>query len=253
MDFQLKNIVVNDQLLSYYEHSNPASKQALVFLHGWRADSKIWIPAMKNLSPELASVYLIDLPGFGGSEEPRHPFTVSDYAEIILSFFEKLHIKNTVLVGHSIGGRIAIKLGTKSTFKKIVLVDSAGIKINAQKIRMLNTLAKLASPIFRLPGLEKARAAIYKQLGSDDYLATPNLTHTYKNIISEDLRPILKHILSPTAIIWGENDTETPLQMGKIINQEIPHSSLTIIKDAGHFPFLDQPDQFISALLKALF
>ncbi len=252
MEFQEKKLVVNDQLINYYEYRDKLEQQCLVFLHGWRVDSKIWLSFLKDFGIERTSIYLIDLPGFGGSEAPRRPFNIADYAQTISHFINKLRLNNITLIGHSVGGRIAIKLGSEKGFHKIVLIDSAGLIPNKKQVKVLNSVSKLVSPLFRLPALKSLRILIYKLIGSEDYITTPHLTPTFLNIISEDLRPILKNILSPTKIIWGEDDKETPLEMGKIMQSEIPHAELTVIKNAGHFPFKDQPEKFRTALLKAL-
>lgn len=252
MEFQEKKLVVADQLINYYEHQDKLEQQCLVFLHGWRVDSKIWLSFLKDFSIERTSIYLIDLPGFGGSEAPRRPFNTTDYAKTISHFINKLRLSNITLIGHSVGGRIAIKLGSEKEFRKIVLVDSAGLIPNKKQVKILNSISKLVRPLFKLPVLRSLRLLIYKLIGAEDYIKTPHLTPTFLNIISEDLRPILKHILSPTKIIWGVDDKETPLEMGKIMQTEIPHAELTVINNAGHFPFLDQPEKFRTALLKAL-
>jgi pimeloyl-ACP methyl ester carboxylesterase len=252
MTLQQRQIVINNQLVNYYEHLEAPDQRCLIFLHGWRVDSKIWLPILNQLSLESTSVYLIDLPGFGGSEEPRQAFTVTDYAQVISTFLDKLKLKKVTLIGHSVGGRIAITLGSSRAFEKIILVDSAGLRLNNKRVFLLSHLSKIVSPFFKLSIFQKLRIKIYKILGSEDYLATPNLKDTYLNLIAKDLRVELGKISSFTWIVWGSEDKVTPVKMGKIMQTLIPKSKLILIKKAGHFPFLDQPEEFMTVLLHIL-
>jgi pimeloyl-ACP methyl ester carboxylesterase len=70
------------------------------------------------------------------------------------------------------------------------------------------------------------------------------MRNTFIKIINEDLQPLLKSIIAPTLLIWGENDKETPVYMGKIMEKEIKDSGLVILKNAGHYSYLDQFQQF---------
>ena len=83
-------------------------------------------------------------------------------------------------------------------------------------------------------------------LDSSDYarIENPYLKETFKIIIKENLAPELSSIKVPTLVIWGENDTETPLKQGKLIAKIIPEAQLSVIKNAGHHVFLEKPDEF---------
>ena len=62
--------------------------------------------------------------------------------------------------------------------------------------------------------------------------------------MNQNLRPLLPKIQASTLLIWGENDTDTPISFGEIMKEEIPDAGLVILKDAGHFSYLDQLPQF---------
>ncbi len=206
---------------------------------------------LKNLlKDQNYSLYAIDFPGFGGSENPKKDFTVSDYSEIVEDFTKKLELKNLVLVGHSFGGRVAIKLvaGEKQNICKLVLVDSAGFVFNPDKKQMMNLIAKTVKPFFKPAFMQGLRKIIYKTIGAEDYLATPALQKTFVNIVNEDLSEDMEKLKLPTLIIWGEKDLETPFEFAQMMKNKIKNSELVVFEEAGHFSFLEQPKKFISRL-----
>jgi len=242
-------VVINDQLINYYTYGN--GKQSVIFLHGWRSEAGVWNAMTTRLAEENKDlkIFALDMPGFGESPMPKKPFTVGDYADLTAGFITKLELENVILVGHSFGGRIAIKLtGTKPELvSKLVLVNSAGIKNQPDNKTLI--IARLAKPLFKPKAMQGIRKKVYKWLGSEDYVATPELRETYLNIIGEDLTRYLRNINQPTLIIWGDEDKDdTPVEFAKIMNNGIANSKLTVLKDAGHFSFLDQPDEFFKEL-----
>ena len=247
MPLQAKQIVINNLLVNYYQQAGGKAQPVLVFLHGWRSEGMIWQKVIEKL-PEC-NVYVLDLPGFGRSQTPQN-FTLQNYADVVDAFIKKFDLKNIVLVGHSFGGRIAIKLAarTPAYLQKIVLVNSAGMRGIAPARTFKTVLAKIAQPFFVLPFLQSARKKIYTALGSEDYVATPQLQRTFVNIINEDLTPLLAKIIQPTLLVWGENDADIPLTQARIMERNVPGSKLVILSQAGHFSFLDQPEIFSQEL-----
>ena len=97
--------------------------------------------------------------------------------------------------------------------------------------------------------LNKARS----YFGSSDYnSAPPVLRQTLVKVVNEDLVPYMGSIKSPTLLIWGENDTATPLRDAKIMEKEIPDAGLCVIKGVGHFSFVERPAQ-VHAILNSFF
>lgn len=242
-----KTVVINDSLIQYHLYPSKGSK-TILFLHGWRSDGLIWNDIAMRLGKEKYSVYALDLPGFGGSSVPKNPFTISDYANTVSGFMEKMKIRKVVLVGHSFGGRIAIKLAaTKPELvSKLILIDSAGF-VNKKK-QGYRFYAKLVKPFFKPKFMQEFRTWIYKKMGSEDYVSTPYLRETFLQIVKEDLSGDLVRMQVPTLLLWGNHDTETPIAFGRKMNTLIQGSRLIILPDAGHFIFLDKPEEFYMAL-----
>ncbi len=244
-----EQLIAKNLLLSYINKPCAEQGKTLVFLHGWRSSKEVWQAVVKSLKLKVES-YALDLPGFGASQVPTRPMTIGDYADVVADFIKKLELKNVVLVGHSFGGRVGIKLASQhpEIISKLVLVDSAGFAISSAKKNVFGVAAKIAKPFFKPKFMQELRKKIYKHIGAEDYLATPQLQQTFINITSEDLSTDMKKITCPTLIITGENDQDTPVEFGKKMQSLISNSQFQILANAGHFSFLDKPEEFINAL-----
>ncbi len=248
-------IVINNLLVRYSrfgQMKSVAGEKCLLFLHGWRSNKEVWGGVVEKLlviNKEL-SVFCLDLPGFGKSPAPKKPFSVGDYAETVAEFIKKENLSNIILVGHSFGGRVGIKLASQfpNLVSKLVLVNSAGFVSKARHKNLITLIAKLTKPFFVPNFMQGLRKSIYRALGLEDYLATPMLQETFKKVIAEDLTADMQRITIPTLIIWGENDKETPVEFGERMKTLIPNSVLKILPNAGHFSFLDQPENFTKIL-----
>lgn len=243
------SVVINQQLI-VYNVLNREREKSLVFLHGWRSQGLVWKDIADKMNNQGFAIYMLDLPGFGDSPQPKSAFSVQDYADVVGEFIKKLKLNNVILIGHSFGGRIAIKLSAiyPNLIKKIVLVDSAGLAEN--KSKGISFLAKIAKPFFKPSFMRSLREKIYKKIGVEDYVATPQLKETFLKVINEDLSSNLTQINKPTLIICGENDKDTPTAVAKIMNEKIKNSKLIVLKGAGHFSFLDKPQEFFDELTK---
>ena len=223
-----------------------SSSKLLVFLHGWGADksSFLWI---KDFFVDRWRVVFLDLDGFGESPEPDSPLYVRDYVFKLKKIIDKFQPKELVLVGHSFGGRVAIKFSFlfQNLYEKfsLVLVDSAGISpkrhlLYRYKVWRYKRLKIKAKTNDRLKDK-------LKNFGSSDYKKlSPVMKQTFVNVVNEDLSNDAKFIKCKTIIVWGEKDKETKLYMARKLNGLIAGSKLVILKDAGHFSFLEKKEDF---------
>ena len=222
------------------EYLDEGTGKVVLFLHGWQDNLHTFDSLASLLSPTWRIVRL-DLPGFGKSEVPKETWNLDNYVQFVKDFINKLDIHVYALVGHSFGGRITIKgEATKNLqAQKIILIGSAGIAKNRTfRNSLLKILAKIGGLITYIPPLIFWRKALRKRMygfiGSD-YLNTGKLKETFLKIISEDLSASAKNITIPTLLIWGVNDTETPLTDGKKLSQLISGSELKVLNETGHF------------------
>ena len=236
-------------LLGYKIHYQKEGQgKNVIFIHGWGQDLNCFKYLTDNLKSNY-TVYSIDLPGFGQSEIPRTIFNTEDYSTIILEFIKVLKIKSPTLVGHSFGGKVIVDLVSKLDYhpNKIILIDSAGIKPKKSLIQKFNLYRYkfLKKVILKLYSKEKASlliSSLQKEIGSSDYNNAKGIMRDILvTVVNEDYKNSLNLIKTPTLLLWGENDTASPLDMAKTFNKEISNSGLVIIKSSNHFPFLDHP------------
>lgn len=243
-------IKINDCLINYEVFGNG---KPLLLLHGWGACINSMAPIWQFFKNKF-KVFVLDFPGQGnGSEEPKSPWGVPEYAEMVREFMDKLDIKNPHVIAHSFGGRVAIYLSSKykDLFDKIVLVDAAGIKPKKSlkkqfKIAMFKcgkAVLKITTPKNKY---EERLNDYRKKFSSSDYSAIKSdiMRQTFSKVISLDLTKNLKEIKSPVLLMWGENDTDTPLYMAKIMEKNIEDAGLVILKNAGHFSYIDASGEF---------
>jgi len=250
----MKIIVQN--LAIKYEDKGDGS--IVLFLHGWQDNLHTFDSLISFLSLKEKRIVRLDLPGFGESEMPKEIWNLDNYIQFVADFIKELNIEVDILIGHSFGGRIIIKgiAEKKIKARKIILISSAGL-IRGRALRNLifKILAKIMGLIMYLPPFifwrEKLRKKAYNLIGSDYFNAGP-LKETFLKIIAEDLSKNAKNITIPTLLIWGANDTETPINDGKKFSQLIRGAELKIINNAGHFIHQEQPQEVANIIKKFL-
>lgn len=222
-------------------------KETVLFLHGWGANLNSFLFCQNALINNYKLLY-VDFTGFGKSEKLKYPFNVFDYTLEIIKLLQKLNIKNINIVCHSFGGRVAMLLSTVFNLQvnKLVLIDVAGIKPK------FNLITKLKVFTFKLKKfLNKTKLAKFNlnKCGSADYKVLNNIEkQTFKNVVNFNETKYLKFIKSKTLIVWGKNDKSTPIYMAKKLHKKIKDSKLIIVKNSGHFCFLEYPNLVTSEI-----
>ncbi|HXC45857.1 MAG TPA: alpha/beta hydrolase [Solirubrobacteraceae bacterium] len=225
------------------------SGQPVLVLHGWGASIEAVYPILTGLAP-VASVYALDLPGFGQSEPPPAPWGVAEYQAFVAAFMDALEIERPAIVGHSNGGRIAIRMAATEPQRaaRLVLVDSAGIRPKRtlryyRRVGMAK-IGKYAARLLGPPG-ERLRERIVGRVASADYAAAAEtMRPTLVRLVNSDLREYLPRISAPTLLVWGAQDTDTPPADGRLMEQLIPDAGLVVLEGAGHYSYIDQAPRF---------
>lgn len=232
------------------EYTEMGQGQEVLLLHGWGSSFDVYNGIMNTLKDRCRLIAL-NFPGCGNSDTMHSPWNLDDYCNFVIKFIKLLNLNNPILIGHSHGGRVILKLTASGMLNppKIILLDSAGLipkkslkqKLRAKSFRAIKTVLSL--PVVKNYSedlLNKAR----RHYGSADYNAAPEvLRKTMVSLVNTDLRDILHQIKCPTLLIWGENDTATPLSDAKIIESKISDAGLCVIKGAGHYSFCENPYQ----------
>ncbi len=239
MDKTIQDIKINYRVAGQGDY--------IFLLHGWGANIELFNNLIELLSAKF-TVVALDMPGFGKSAEPPEAWDVDKYTDFVLDFIAEFKPEKVTLLGHSFGGRVIIKMLNRKdlpfSVDKIILTGSAGIRPKrSMKYKLKVASYKAAKSVLRFfPGaLENYR----KKMGSADYAAaSPVMRQSLVKVVNEDLTHLLSSIKVPALLIWGTNDTATPVADGKQMEKLIPDAGLVVLENAGHYAFLDQPYVF---------
>ena len=220
--------------------------QTLYIIHGWAYSVEPWRKTLALLEQQGVKTKMLHVPGLTSPSDKV--WTIEDY----VAWADENLPKNAIALGHSNGGRILLNLCAQNPerLKKLILLDAAGVYEPSRKRDVLRRLSKLAAPLKRLPLLRKAA---HKLLGASDYSRAPeNMKHTLSNMLDSDKSLELNKVTTPTAIIWGENDTITPPRQARMLHQQLPHSTLAFYAGWTHAPYICDPEGLAAAIVKAL-
>lgn len=209
-------------------------RSEVVGLHGWARSHRDLMAALGEMN-----ALLIDLPGFGSSPEPLAPWGSLEYAELVA---EALRVFNRpmVVVGHSFGGRVAVKLAARwpelvsgVVLTGVPLLRSADSSPPSLAFRM----ARWGSRHGLVSGARMER--LRQRHGSDDYRnASGVMRSVLVRVVNESYEEDLSQITCPVELVWGSKDTAAPLTMAERACSLIPKGRLEVIDGAGHFvPF----------------
>ncbi len=235
MKINIKNLDIN--YIQYGEGKD------IILLHGWGQNIEMMKPLGDNFSDKYR-ITILDLPGFGESDEPKNTWTIDDYELMLEDFIKELKIKKPIIIGHSFGGRLAIRYSARNPIEKLVLFGSPCIRIQEAlplNVRILKSLKKL-------PGMNKIGEYMKQYIGSRDYkAASPVMRQTLVEVVNEDLSKYAKEIEEPTLLIWGQNDTEAPVAEAKELEKIMIDAAL-IILPGTHYAYLENLAQVVNIL-----
>jgi pimeloyl-ACP methyl ester carboxylesterase len=213
----------------------------LVMLHGWGQNIQSLQPMGKILA-HRARVHVLDLPGFGKSDPPPEDWDTIQYADRVYAYLQERGIERADMLGHSFGGRVSMRLAHKypQAVRSITLINSGGLQrqrtsqqqLRSQWIKTMRGAFKI-SPIYR----DELLTWHTQKYGSRDYLNAGVLRGTLVKTVSEDVTEIVKKIPVPVLLLWGEADTETPVEMGYRYQSLFPNAKLVTIPHRDHFMF----------------
>lgn len=246
-------------------------KPVLLCLHGWGGSKEAFTELREALKGASLEILTPDLPGFGQEPEPPRPWDADDYADWVENWLRSqlqtadYGLRTLHLLGHSHGGRIAIKLATRGSgqlpkancsISHLYLCAAAGIRHPRHFKRILGLiLAKSGKCFLSVPGLRSlqplARKLLYTLIRVHDYeRASPLMQQTLIKITAEDLRPLLPKVSIPTDIFWGEDDGMTSLKDGELMHREIRGSRLHVFPGVRHRVHRDRAAE-IAAVIRA--
>ncbi|MUK90420.1 alpha/beta fold hydrolase [Ornithinibacillus sp. L9] len=233
-----------------------------MLIHGFVSSTHTFHRLIPYLKDHF-SIIAIDLPGFGRSEKSKtFVYTYNNYAELIIECLDYFHLKNCYIIGHSMGGQIAMYTARKipNRINKLILLASSGYLQRANKwliyasyLPFFNIVAK--HRIKKNGVRENLENVLY-----DHSLITDELIEEYKRPINEqnfskslvrfvryregDLtKEQLKEVTTPILLIWGAEDKVVPLRIGKRLVNDLPNAKLVTYEKTGHLLTEEKPSE----------
>lgn len=236
---------IKGRVLAYDE---VGSGKNVVFVHGACENSSFW-NHQKALSDRYR-ILALDLPGHGKSEELESEILVKSYSDMVAEFISKTCPDKAVLVGHSMGGAIALLnvIEHPENLKGAVIVSS-GAKLGVLpsireglRARFEETVKSVVGPrqFSSKTNLDTIRFVTNEILKCKSAVAAAD----YDACNSFDVRQKLRTINLPILIVAGEEDKMTPVPWSTYLKENIPKSKLVVIRDASHLPMLERPSDF---------
>ena len=228
---------------------SPEGKNAegleLVWLHGWGQDHSSLV-RLASLFKTSATNILFDLPGFGKTGMLPKGAGTEHYGRALVFELEKTTPRKRILIGHSFGCRVALRVARANPglLNGLVLIAAAGLprkksvgaKIIGLFIRVLGKAAHFSDAIFRTNLKQKFR----NRFGSRDYKAAGELRETFVATVTENLSAIAREIDTPALLIYGAEDTETPVEIGQRFEALLPRGKMKILSGFGHLNILTE-------------
>ena len=232
----------------------------VLMAHGWGASIDLLRPLALPLSRLGYQCHMVDLPGFGESEEPRQAFTIHDYATFCVDYLDHHNLQSVNYFGHSLGGRIGLVLAAErpERIAKMALSNSAGIREQPAasqrfRLQLYHRFRQGLEAIGAAAAAARLRQLYNDRYGSTDYQnASAVMRQTLVQIVNEDLLAYAARVSVPTILVWGDVDQDTPLWMGRALEKTIPDAAIIVHEGAGHYAYLDFPDK-TAAIMHALF
>ena len=241
------------------EYIDKGTGDVVFMFHGWGSKKELFNSVIDCVS-EKYRVIAPDFPGFGNTEEPAVVWSLDDFVSWTKAFIASFDVKKAIILGHSFGGRVCIKLATDEDpgfdIEKIILTGSAGImpkRSLSYKIKV--GTYKLSKKILTIPLVKKifpnALENMQKKRGSADYQsASPVMRGCLVKVVNEDLKHLLSKIKQSTLLIWGVDDDATPISDGELMEKLIPDAGLVRLNGCGHYSWLNNPYTF-NAVVKS--
>jgi pimeloyl-ACP methyl ester carboxylesterase len=254
----------------------------VILIHGVSNSIEDWLLNFKVLA-EQHQVFALDLIGHGRTDKPLSAsYRIPDLARFVIDFMDAANIKCAHVVGHSLGGAIALTMAMNSSsyVDKLVLVDSAGLAQDCAIILRLVSvpgLGELMGTLFMQGNLEK-RMSMQRKFWPDPevvpdemiqlkYAATlwQDISKTYfktlraganvwgmKKSVYMPIVQGLSSLANPVLVVWGEQDDLVPVSQTHILKDRVPHARVEIFENCKHDPMIVNPQRFNQLVLAFL-
>ncbi len=229
--------------LFHLDGDSAAGSVELIWAHGWGHTHANMLPLAQAMRRSTRSI-LIDFPGFGASPLPPAPWGTADYADVVAEWLRGLAPARRIWVAHSFGCRVGLQLAARhpETLAGLFLIAAAGLPPQRSPwARARVTARRWAFRLARQVTPEgPARDRLRKRFGSADYRAAGKLRPILVKAVSEDLTAVARAVRVPAVLVYGDQDRETPPELGRRLNGLMPQSRLYVLRGFDHWSLLTE-------------
>lgn len=246
-------IEADGKRLAYAEAGGNSDYPSLLLVHGAGGDQKPWHHMMRHLSKGGVHVIALELPGHGGSPGPALS-TISGYSQIVHAFIDAKGIHCPVVVGHSMGGAIALTLGVenpKMLGGLILIGTGARLRVDERILNGLHSDFEAAVDRIISYAFSNSSSPALVDEGKRQIMQCPPevVWRDLKACDEFDLMKEIPQIQLSTLVICGEDDCLTPPKYAQYLAENIPSAHLRLVREAGHMVMLEQPRRMGEAVL----
>jgi len=262
----LSSIVTTEGIVHYEVNGRG---KPILFLHGWLSSWGLWRNTMSTLSAEHRyRIYALDFWGFGDSAKKSiQTFNMASYVSMVDQFMDKMGIAHAPVIGHSMGGTVALSLALEhpSRVEKIVVVGSSVVGSSLNPLLKLASFRLIANLIWRVPSVLllgfKAFSFILAQDGQQVYeilkrdfsqTTVEAFLRSIGSLWHTDLRPRLGQIGVDVLGIYGRGDNIVNPDQAEVLEDGVTRARIQVMLESRHFPMLDEPEFFHNMLLTFL-
>jgi pimeloyl-ACP methyl ester carboxylesterase len=248
----------------------------VVLIHGMAGSSETWVPILPRLARRV-TVVAPDLPGHGDSAKPRGDYSLGALASAIRDLLVALGHERATIVGHSLGGGVAMQLAYQfpQRCERLALVSSGGLGREVSPVLRALSFpgAEYVLSLGCAPALRNAGASVFGwfgRLGLRPRSSVSEVWRSYNSLGDAESRAAFFHTLRavvdvggqrvsandrlylaaevPTLIVWGDRDPFIPIAHAHAAHEAMPGSRLEVFPGAGHYPHCDDPERFAELL-----
>lgn len=264
----MSSIVTEQGLLLHYQSIGRG--EPVILLHGWVNSWRVWRDSMLALRDTgKYRVYTLDFWGFGESSKgstntsaaiPTSSFEIDSYVEMVYEFMEKLGIQEATILGHSMGGTVALKmaLAHPDRVKKVAVVGSPVVGTSLNTLLRLAGNGQVAKLVWQFPIIRQTILRLLLQKDTDniremisDDLEQATLESFFRSIGdlgATDLRTQLSSLQIPTLGIYGTNDNIVSPKNAVWLQDTMRSAQIAMMEHSRHFPMVDEPKKFLYSL-----
>jgi len=255
-------IVVDDQVVHYETFGRG---RPVLFLHGWLGSWRYWMPTMEIVANDFRT-YSFDFWGFGDSDKTslnNNTISITNFSDQVIRFLDVMGIEKVPLVGHSMGGMVALKTAIRypNRITKVAAIGAPIVGTSLSGLLKLTDNQYVSRAMARVPvvtkflfrwflGSNDDSSSSYGEILDDSVKPTEeSLRRAVGSMMRTDLRPELDQLNVPTLIIHGaRDDIVNPNQADIFLQRDKPNTQVFVMAESRHFPFLDEPAQFNKVL-----